>query len=213
MKNARLIILCISCVILVAALVIGLLFPSKTITPQQPVTTEPTAPELPSLPEREPEIPQGKYYCVAGTFYSFDIPRNYETLATGTLPSFTVGMDNVFVASFSGDTMGSYRYDGESLVSFEGENADKIIERYEFHAPLPPELEDDDEPEASSTTPITPPTLKCIYDEKEQTLCFTYGHDTLTLKRFTTDENATQWYAQYAIDSMFTFLPNYSDYQ
>ena len=208
MKTTRLIALCVSCVVLITALAIGLTFPSKPTTTKQNATTEPTIERLPTLPERVPEIPLGKYYCVAGTQIHLSTPRQIENIIKGLIPYILVDKDNVLVFSCGNDVMGYYQYNNENTITLTSDNIEQILTLYKFDNVSPSDSEFGEEEH-----PAEPITLSCTYDEIEQILHFTYGNNSLTLKRFASDEAATQWYQQYAIDGAFTFLQNYNEYQ
>lgn len=213
MKNKKTIILCAACAIFIAALIVGLLFPTKTISNQQSALTEPTISDLPILPERTPTLQQGKYYCVAGTFDSEATPRDCTTLTAVALPSMTIANNNAYVASFRNDTIGYYKYNGDQEVTFSEEDVNNILQLYPLYPLIQPDPDEGDRLDTAPTTPPEPPIFICTYNKDEQTLHFTYGSDTLTLKYFASDVEATQWYTQYSVDNMFTFLPNYNDYQ
>ena len=213
MKKQKIIILCVTCTFFVAALIVGLLFPPKAISRPQSAPIEPTISELPNLPERAHAIPQGKYYCVAGDFDLTPTPRDCTTLTTIALPSMTITNNNSYIASFGNDIIGCYQYDEDQEIVFSAEDVNNILQLYPLHPPAQPDPDEGDRLETTPTIPPEPPVLICTYSKEEQTLCFTYANDTLTLKYFASDSEATQWYTQYAVDNMFTFLPNYNDYQ
>lgn len=205
MKNARLIILCVSCVVLVAALVIGLTSkPTTSHNVQQPSPTIPTdappatIPSMPPTTQSAKSIPTGTYYMVATNVEDYFFTA--DTLLYSVqyyYPRLTLHPYNTCTFNCNGELHDSWQTDGNTIHFERGPS---------FITTLYTQINKKDDADTSTFE------FSCQYIPEYDIIRITNNANSLELKRFDSPEQAAEWISQYVTTNGISVPDSFSEY-